>query len=89
MAITKEKKKELTTQHQKHKKDNGSSEVQTSILTERINELSKHLVTNPKDYQSQRGLLMMVSKRRSHLKYLKNTNVESYRKTIDQLAIRG
>ncbi len=89
MSITKEKKKELTTQYQKHKKDNGSPEVQVSILTERINELTKHLTTNPKDYQCQRGLIMMVGKRRRHLNYLEKQNVEIYRKIIDQLALRN
>ena len=89
MAITKEKKKELVTQYQKTKNDTGSPEIQISILTERINELTKHLTTNVKDYQSQRGLLMMVSKRKSLLSYLENTNLDSYRRIVDQLAIRS
>ena len=89
MTVTKEKKKELVTQFQKNKKDTGSEEVQVSVLTERINELTKHLATNPKDYQSQRGLIMMVGKRRRHLNYLEKQNVEIYRKIIDQLALRN
>lgn len=89
MALTKEKKKELISQYQKHKKDSGSPEVQISILTERINELTKHLTTNPKDYLSQRGLIMMVGKRRRHLNFLKKVKIESYRKIIDQLEIRS
>lgn len=88
MAITKEKKKELVSQHQQHKKDTGSPEVQVSILTEKIKELSSHLATNPKDYHSQRGLLKMVSNRKSLLAYLKKENSESYKRLIDQLALR-
>ena len=89
MAITKEKTKELISQFQTHKKDTGSPLVQISLLTEGINSLSNHLASNPKDYQSQRGLLMLVGKRKRHLNYLKNTNIESYRKIIDGLEIRG
>ncbi len=89
MAITTEKKKELVSQFQVHKKDTGSPEVQVSILTEKINQLTDHLGTNPKDYQSQRGLLTMVSKRRSTLKYLQRENPGSYKRVIEQLGIRG
>lgn len=89
MATTKEKKKELVDQYQKHKKDTGSPEVQVAILSEKINNLTGHLNTNPKDYQSQRGLLMMVGKRRRHLSFLEKQDTEAYRKIIDQLAIRG
>ena len=88
MAITKEKKKELVSQHQQHKKDTGSPEVQISILTEKIKELSSHLTTNPKDYASQLGLLKMVGNRKSLLAYLKRENLESHRKLTDQLSIR-
>ena len=89
MAITNEKKKELVSQFQNHKKDTGSAEVQVSILTEGISQLTNHLSTNPKDYASQRGLIKRVSNRRKHLSYLKETNNESYKRIIDQLSIRG
>ncbi len=89
MAITKEKKKDLISQNQRHKKDCGSPEIQIAVLTEKITNLTNHLANTPKDYQSQRGLLIMVSKRRRHLNYLKKTNIESYRKILDQLAIRN
>ena len=89
MAITKEKKKDLISQYQKHKKDTGSPEVQISVLTERINSLSNHLGTNQKDYQSRCGLLKMVGERKSHLSYLKRTNPESYRRILDLLEIRS
>ena len=89
MAITKEKKKDLISQHQRHKKDCGSPEVQISVLTEKITNLTNHLATSSKDYQSQRGLLMMVGKRRRHLNFLKEKDIESYRRILDQLAIRN
>ena len=88
MTLTKEKKKELISQHQNHKKDTGSPEVQISVLTERINSLSSHLTKNPKDYQSQRGLLLMVGKRNSHLNYLEKKDQENYRKLTEQLGLR-
>lgn len=89
MVVTQDKKKELVTQYQKHKKDNGSPEVQISLLTERINDLTKHLTTNPKDYSSRRGLLMLVGKRKRLLNFLEETNIEAYRRILDQLAIRS
>lgn len=89
MALAAEKKKELVSKFQKDKNDSGSSEVQIAILTEQINSLTKHLSQNPKDFSSQRGLLMMVGKRKRLLKYLNRKNKESYRRTIDQLSIRG
>lgn len=89
MAITEEKKKELITQYQRNKKDTGSPEVQISVLTEKINSLTNHLTNNPKDYLGQRGLLMMVGKRKRHLSYLKEYNTESYRRIVDHLNIRS
>ena len=89
MAVTKEKKKELVTQFQKNKKDTGSEEVQVSLLTERINDLSQHLTPNPKDHASRRGLLILVGKRKRLLSYLQKVNKESYRRLIDQLALRS
>lgn len=89
MAITKEKKKEIITQHQKHKKDTGSPEVQIATLNERINELTKHLNTNSKDHQSHMGLMTLIGKRRRHLSYLERKDVESYRRISDQLAFQS
>lgn len=89
MALTKEKKKETINQFQLHKKDTGSPDVQIAILTKRINELTDHLSKNPKDYSGQRGLLMMVSKRKSLLSYIECKDSDSYRRIIDQLSIRG
>ena len=89
MAITQEKKKELITQYQKHKKDTGSPQVQVSLCTERINDLTNHLNTNPKDYQSRCGLFKLVGKRKRQLNYLEKINLEDYRRIVDQLAIRS
>lgn len=69
MLATK-KKQSLISKHQLHKTDTGSSAVQVAILNERIDELTKHLKKNKKDKHSRRGLLKLVSKRRTHEKYL-------------------
>lgn len=68
--ITKKKKETIIKKTRKHDKDTGSSEVQVSLLTERITELADHLKKHPKDSHSRRGLLKLVADRRSHLKYL-------------------
>jgi len=70
--ITKKKKETIIKKTRKHDKDTGSSEVQVSLLTERIAELAAHLKKHPKDSHSRRGLLKLVADRRSHLKYLEN-----------------
>ena len=69
-VITKTKKQKLIKESAVHDTDTGSPEVQISILTKRIEELSKHLKTNNKDNHSRRGLLGMVAKRQAHIKYL-------------------
>ena len=69
MLSTKKKRKIITTSRV-HDKDTGSSPIQVSLLTEQINQLAKHLKKHQKDEHSRRGLLRMVSKRRTHLKYL-------------------
>ncbi|MFR1324597.1 MAG: 30S ribosomal protein S15 [Ezakiella massiliensis] len=84
-----EKKQEIIEKFQKHANDTGSTEVQIAILTERMNELNEHLKANPKDNHSRRGLLKMVGKRRNLLRYLKDTNLDSYRELIQELNIRG
>lgn len=71
-----------------HETDTGSPEVQIAILTERINQLNEHLKVNKKDHHSRRGLLKMVGKRRGLLNYLKEKDIERYRKLIEQLGLR-
>jgi small subunit ribosomal protein S15 len=63
-------KQKVITKHRVHDKDTGSSPVQVALLSERIDELAKHLKKNPKDEHSRRGLLKLVSERRTHQKYL-------------------
>ncbi|MBQ9245214.1 30S ribosomal protein S15 [bacterium] len=69
-------------------KDTGSVETQIALLTEKISELTEHLKTNQKDFQGRRGLLMMVGRRKRLLSYLKDRNLDDYRKLIKELNIR-
>lgn len=73
-VITKTKKEKLIKEVGIHDKDTGSPEVQISILTKRIEELSKHLKEHAKDNHSRRGLLAMVADRQAHMKYLEKKN---------------
>lgn len=86
--IAVEKKQKLIKDAATHKSDTGSSEVQITILTERIKEVTEHLKVSKKDFMARRGLLQMVGKRRRLLKYLSRTNPESYLKLVDTLGIR-
>ena len=86
--ISKEKKTAIIAEYARGEGDTGSPEVQIAILTERINELTQHLQSNPKDHHSRRGLLMMVGHRRGLLDYLKKTDLEGYRALIEKLGIR-
>jgi small subunit ribosomal protein S15 len=88
MAITKEKKTEIIGSFGRATSDTGSPEVQIALLTARINDLTGHFKTHSKDHASRRGLLMMVSKRSSLLKYLRLHNRKSYLEVIGRLGIR-
>lgn len=88
MPLTKEQKQDIIRKYGKSEKDSGTPEVQIAILTERINELTKHLESNKFDHHSRRGLLLMVGKRRRLLDYLAKKNIERYRKIIQELNIR-
>jgi len=59
-----------------------------ALLTERINSLTEHFRTHVKDHHGRRGLLGMVDKRKSLLQYLKRTDLDGYRKLIDELGLR-
>jgi small subunit ribosomal protein S15 len=76
------------TKYQRHQKDTGSPRVQIAVLTERINYLTDHFKAHAKDYHSRRGLLKMVGKRRRLLDYLKRTDVDGYRRLIQDLGLR-
>ena len=86
--ITVEKKTKIVSTAARHKKDTGSPEVQASILTERIAEVTEHLKNNKKDFMARRGLLQMVGKRRRLLQYLAKNNPESYIALTDKLKLR-
>ena len=88
MPVTTEDKARILSQYQRTKTDCGSPEVQVAILTERINMLTDHFKKHVKDFHSRRGLLTMVSNRRSLLTYLKRSNVDSYRSLIERLGLR-
>lgn len=88
MSIAAERKTQLVTEHRRHDSDTGSAEVQIALLTERITQLTEHLKTHKKDHSSRRGLLKMVGKRSSLLKYLAGKDRESYLATIQKLGLR-
>ena len=71
-----------------HPKDTGSTEVQIALLSDRITYLTEHYRSNRKDHSSQRGLLVLVGRRRRLLEYLKRRNMESYQQLIEKLGIR-
>jgi small subunit ribosomal protein S15 len=75
-------------EHRLHETDTGSAEVQIAILTERIRHLTEHMKVHKKDFHSQRGLLMLVGRRRRLLDYLRRNDVERYRSIIAKLGIR-
>ena len=86
--MTKEQKRGIIDQFQQREGDNGSSEVQIAILTNRINELNEHLKIHLKDHHSRRGLLKMVGKRRSLLNYVKSRDINKYRELLEKLNLR-
>lgn len=81
-------KQEVMASFAKHEGDTGSPEVQIALLTQRILQLNDHFAEHKNDFHSRRGLLQMVGKRRSMLKYLKDTDIERYRDLIAKLGIR-
>ncbi|MBA3062456.1 30S ribosomal protein S15 [bacterium] len=88
MVFAKDDKEKVITKYQHHTTDTGSPEVQIALLTERINDLTEHLNKNKKDFHSKQGLLKMVGKRRSLLNYLKDKDINKYRKVIESLNLR-
>ena len=88
MTITKERKQEVIREYRRRDDDSGSPEVQVAVLTTRINSLTEHMRTHPKDYASRRGLLGMVSRRRRLLDYLRKISPQSYLDIIGRLGIR-
>lgn len=86
--LSKAKIAEIVKKYGKDEKDTGSVEVQIALLTEQINELTKHLRENKKDASGRRGLFVLVGKRRGLLDYLNRTDRDSYIKLLTELKIR-
>ncbi len=74
--------------YERHEKDTGSSDVQVALLTSRIKELTEHLKIHKKDHSSRRGLIIMVSKRRKLLDYLRRTDADRYQQLVKKLGLR-
>ncbi len=88
MALTTEKTQEIVSAYGKNDKDTGATEVQIALLTRRIEELTEHFKTHPKDTNSRRGLLKLVGARRRLLAYLRRTELTKYRELIEKLNLR-
>ena len=86
--LTKRKKENAIKEVRRHDSDTGSPEAQVAILTKQIEDLSKHLKKNLKDFHSRRGLLQMVADRRTHLKYLEKSDKKEYNKVIKALGLK-
>jgi small subunit ribosomal protein S15 len=87
-VLAREQKKSVIDQYGTHTTDTGSPEVQIALISERIGQLTEHFKTHQKDHGSRRGLLMLVSKRRRLLNYLKKYDSERYKNVITKLGIR-
>lgn len=88
MVLTSKDKVGIIDKFKIHEKDTGSSNVQVALLTKRINDLTDHFKTHPKDHHSRRGLLKMVGQRRHLLNYLKSKDPAQYRAIIQELGLR-
>ena len=86
--MDKEKKSEIISTYQAREGDTGSTEVQVALLTDRINQLTSHMVEHRHDYHTQRGLLKLVGQRRRLLAYLSREDMERYNKLIKRLGLR-
>lgn len=86
--LTKRVKTAVVKSAARHEKDTGSPDVQVAILTRKIDELTKHLKKNHKDNHSRRGLLQMVSDRRSHLRYLEKNDKRRYNAVIKKIGLK-
>lgn len=88
LTLTEERKTKVVQDHQQHPSDTGSPEVQIALLTERIQYLTEHLKTHKKDYSSRRGLLKLVGRRNSLLRYLTGKDRRRYQEIISRLGLR-
>jgi small subunit ribosomal protein S15 len=88
VPLAKETKIQILNDFRSHDTDTGSPPVQVALLSKRINELTEHFKVHKKDNHSRRGLLKMVSQRRSLLDYLKRTDIERYHEVVTRLGLR-
>ncbi len=88
MPLDTQRKKSIIEDFKTHDTDTGSPEVQIALLTERIRSLTEHFKRFSKDHNSRRGLLVLVGSRRRLLNYLKDKNVDRYKKVVEKLGLR-
>jgi small subunit ribosomal protein S15 len=88
MSITKERKQEIIGEFRRSDADTGSPEVQIAVLSHRIAQLTEHLKSHNKDHASRRGLLMLVSRRRRLLNYLRSHDLSGYQTILSRLSLR-
>lgn len=88
MALDSATKQAIMAQYATHEGDTGSPEVQIAVLTQRIKDLTEHMKVNKHDFHSQRGLLLLVGRRRRLLGYLQKIDIERYRALIERLGLR-
>ncbi|MBC8029348.1 MAG: 30S ribosomal protein S15 [Pyrinomonadaceae bacterium] len=88
MPLAKETKEQILSDFRSHESDTGSPQIQVALLSKRISELTEHFKIHKKDNHSRRGLLKMVSQRRSMLDYLKRTDIERYHEVVARLGLR-
>ncbi len=86
--LSKAEKAQIVKDYARFEGDTGSAEVQVALLTATINKLTAHMQSNKKDFHSNRGLLMMVGKRKSLIEYLKREDVNRYRDLVSKLGLR-
>ena len=86
--MLKDVKQDIITTYATHEGDTGSPEVQIAILSKRINDLTEHLKSNPKDHHSRRGMFKMIGNRRNLLNYLQKKDIERYRAIVEKLGLR-
>jgi small subunit ribosomal protein S15 len=88
LVLVKDKKQQVIEGFKVHSRDTGSAEVQIALLTERVNALSDHFKNHKKDFNSRRGLLSLVGKRRRLLSYLKKKDIKKYEAILEKLNLR-
>ena len=88
MPLNADEKEKILKKYGKNDKDTGSTEVQITLITSRIKELTEHFKVHKKDHNSRRSLMKLVGRRRRLLKYLQRKNLDSYREILKKLELR-